>query len=154
VLDSAQEPFLAFARLMGSHWPYWDGDWAHEYDNCPDCSHEFNYGNYGVAENTDGIGMRLYNPAAMRRVIFSPPPEEKILRHMIAHYDSEIRFFDQLTEGLIERMREKGVLDRTIVIITSDHGESFGEHDYMQHGPRVDEPVMRVPPPSVLRDHQ
>ena len=28
---------------------------------------------------------------------------------------------------------------------TSDHGESFGEHGYLQHGPDVDGPVMRVP---------
>jgi len=145
VLREAHEPFLGFARLIGSHWPYWDGDWADVYDNCPDCSHDFNAGDYGVVEDRDHGGQKLTNAAAHRRVIFSPPPAPPILRHMIAHYDSEIRYFDQLTEGLVERMREKGVLERTILVITSDHGESFGEHGYMQHGPRVDEPVMRVP---------
>lgn len=145
VLREAREPFLAFARLIGSHWPYWDGDWAHEYDDCRDCSHNFNVGDYGVVEDKAHGGMQLRDAAAFRRVIFSPAPEEKIKRHMIAHYDSEIRYFDQLAESLIERMRENGVLERTILVITSDHGESFGEHGYMQHGPRVDEPVMRVP---------
>jgi arylsulfatase A-like enzyme len=145
VLTQAHEPFLAFARLEGAHWPYWDGSWAHEYDDCPDCSHAFNVGRYGVWENNNHIGMRLYNPAAQRSVIFPDPPDEAVRRHMIAHYDSEVRFFDQLAETLIEQMREKGVLERTIVVIASDHGESFGEHGYMQHGPRVDEPVMRVP---------
>ncbi len=42
-------------------------------------------------------------------------------------------------------MRASGVLEKTIVVVTSDHGESFGESGYMQHGPRVDDAVMRVP---------
>ena len=145
VLGEAREPFLAFARLMGSHWPYWDGDWAHQFDDCPDCTHDFNQGDYGVVEDSERGGMKLLDSAAHRRVYYSPPPPPAVLRHMIAHYDSEIRYFDFLTRGLIERMRARGVLERTILVITSDHGESFGEHGYMQHGPRVDEPVMRVP---------
>jgi arylsulfatase len=64
---------------------------------------------------------------------------------MIAHYDAKLRFGDALIGQLVDHLRKSGQLEKTIVAVTSDHGESFGEHGYRQHGPRVDEPVMRVP---------
>jgi arylsulfatase A-like enzyme len=42
-------------------------------------------------------------------------------------------------------MRAAGVLERTVIAVTSDHGESFGEAGYFQHGPQLDESVVRVP---------
>jgi choline-sulfatase len=71
--------------------------------------------------------------------------DERVRRHRIAHYDAAVRETDALMGHLIEQMRAAGLLDETIVVVTSDHGESFGEHGYLQHGPRVDEPVMHVP---------
>jgi arylsulfatase A-like enzyme len=65
--------------------------------------------------------------------------------HIIAHYDAELREADEHIGRLLERMREAGLLESTIVVVTSDHGEGFGERGYMQHGPRVDDAVMRVP---------
>ena len=71
--------------------------------------------------------------------------DARTLRHRIAHYDSAVRETDALIGNLLDQMRATGLLEDTIVVVTSDHGESFGEHGYLQHGPRVDEPVMQVP---------
>jgi hypothetical protein len=42
-------------------------------------------------------------------------------------------------------MRDRGLLEKTLVIITSDHGEYFGEHELRGHPPVLYEPVLSVP---------
>jgi arylsulfatase A-like enzyme len=42
-------------------------------------------------------------------------------------------------------LRETGVLDNTVVIITSDHGEEFGEHGVRGHGTSLNRNVIHVP---------
>ncbi len=52
-----------------------------------------------------------------------------------ARYDGEIRSLDSQLERLLEELRGRGLLDRTLVALTSDHGEGLGEHDYyFEHG--------------------
>ncbi len=138
-------PFFAFLRLSGSHWPYLNGRWAHEFYPCPGCRHRFNRGKSGVGRDKEKQGLKLFDAKSYRRLMWTLDPDEETLKHRIAHYDSEIRATDRVIGELLEAMRESGKLDRTIVVVTSDHGESFGEHGYLQHGPRVDYSVMGVP---------
>ena len=42
-----------------------------------------------------------------------------------------------MISALVEKMRQRGLLEDAIIVIASDHGESFGGHGYMQHGPIV-----------------
>ncbi len=51
-----------------------------------------------------------------------------------ACYDGTIQSLDQEIALLLDRLREAGVLDHTVVIVTSDHGEQFGEHQLYDHG--------------------
>lgn len=61
-------------------------------------------------------------------------------------YDGEIRYVDQSLELLIEQLKRKGLWDEVLVIFTSDHGESFGEHDiFFEHQYHVWEETTRVP---------
>lgn len=46
-----------------------------------------------------------------------------------ALYDGEIRFVDTKVRMLLDKLEELDLEDETIVVITSDHGEAFGEHD-------------------------
>jgi len=46
-----------------------------------------------------------------------------------ARYDGEIRFVDSKVGMLLEKLDELSLADETIVVLTSDHGEAFGEHD-------------------------
>ena len=47
---------------------------------------------------------------------------------------------------LLEALDGSAVRDRTLVVITSDHGESLGEHDYyFDHGENLFDPSMRIP---------
>src|SRR5262249_37415402 len=52
----------------------------------------------------------------------------------VAQYDSEIVDVDRKIAGLLEMLAEEELDDSTLVVITADHGEGFGEHDYYWHG--------------------
>jgi arylsulfatase A-like enzyme len=49
-------------------------------------------------------------------------------------YDNCIAFLDEQLGRLLGELRGQGLLDNTVVIITSDHGEAFGEHGRFGHG--------------------
>jgi len=61
-------------------------------------------------------------------------------------YDAEIRFTDHALGALLERLGRAGLAGRTLVVITADHGESLGEHDYFfEHGDFGTEPEIHIP---------
>jgi len=62
-----------------------------------------------------------------------------------AAYEELIAELDHNLAGLFDELRRRGVLDRTLVIVTSDHGEQFGEHDWFTHGNSLYWRVLRVP---------
>ncbi len=61
-------------------------------------------------------------------------------------YDGEVRYVDAEIGRLLAQLRERGLLDNTIVVVTADHGESLGEHRYwFEHGLYAYEATCRVP---------
>lgn len=59
-------------------------------------------------------------------------------------YDGGVRYTDRALEGLMRTLEEEDLLDRTIFIVTSDHGESLGEQRHVGHN-QVREVQLRVP---------
>jgi arylsulfatase A-like enzyme len=55
------------------------------------------------------------------------------LRHVVALYDGGIRYTDDQLGTFFENLGRRGLLNSTIVIVTSDHGEEFQEHGSMLH---------------------
>ena len=43
-------------------------------------------------------------------------------------YDVEIRYANRWIGELFDALRDRGLYDETLVVITADHGEEFGEH--------------------------
>ena len=60
-------------------------------------------------------------------------------------YDAEISYTDECIGELVDGLRTSGLLDDTVLVITSDHGENLGEHGLMDHMFSVHEPIVRVP---------
>jgi arylsulfatase A-like enzyme len=53
----------------------------------------------------------------------------------VARYDAEIRYADQQIERLLDELRRRGFYDQMVTVMTADHGESLGEHNYwFDHG--------------------
>ena len=68
------------------------------------------------------------------------------LGYYVGQYDGEIATVDQEVGRVANALRASRVKDRTILLITSDHGESLGEHDYyFDHGENVFDPSLRIP---------
>lgn len=49
-------------------------------------------------------------------------------REMLAGYDAEIHYTDRHVGRVIDYLKTEGLYDETLVIVTADHGEEFGEH--------------------------
>jgi arylsulfatase A-like enzyme len=60
-------------------------------------------------------------------------------------YDEEIRFTDDQFGRLVAKLRALGLYDRTVFVITGDHGEGFGEHGLSFHGYNLYAAQTRVP---------
>lgn len=60
-------------------------------------------------------------------------------------YDGEIAFTDHHVGRVIDHIRRGPLGPRTAIIVTSDHGEAFGEHGMVRHGFEIWEPLVRVP---------
>lgn len=60
-------------------------------------------------------------------------------------YDGEIAFTDHHVGRVLAAIEKRPFASRTIVVITSDHGEAFGEHDLYRHGFEVWEELVRIP---------
>ena len=60
-------------------------------------------------------------------------------------YDGAIAYLDHELGRLLAELRERGLLDDTLLIVTSDHGESLGEHGLMSHGNSLYLTLLRVP---------
>lgn len=73
------------------------------------------------------------------------PPEPLASGFAGRLYDGEMAFVDQQVGRLIETLRARGALDRTLVAVIADHGESLGEHGEDEHGVFLYEAVLRVP---------
>lgn len=67
------------------------------------------------------------------------------LRLLRALYHAEVEWMDDLAGRMIDMLALRGLLPRSIVVFTSDHGESFGEHGRFLHGHSLSEELLRVP---------
>lgn len=73
------------------------------------------------------------------------PMEEDTIPRLIDQYDGEIREVDEEIRQLLAALGDAGLLEGTLVVVTSDHGEEFGEHGGLTHGTTLYEELLRVP---------
>jgi arylsulfatase A-like enzyme len=127
-------PFFLWMRYNAPHWPYEAPEPFKEmFDPEYEGEHRFNEEAEPGVERGDII-------FGITRL-----PDREI-EHAVAHYDGEIAYADQAIGRLLRALESLGQLDRTIILLTSDHGESLGEHDYFfEHGAYLYEPTVRVP---------
>ena len=63
----------------------------------------------------------------------------------MALYDGEIRFTDMHLGRLFDELKARGLYDKTVVVVTGDHGEGFGEHGVTMHGYHLYSAQTKVP---------
>jgi arylsulfatase A-like enzyme/tetratricopeptide (TPR) repeat protein len=72
-----------------------------------------------------------------------PPPFDAEFRER--PYDGEIAYVDSVLGRLLGSLRNQGLYEKSLIVLTSDHGESLGEHQEVHHGYFIYEPSLRVP---------
>jgi len=89
-----------------------------------------------------------YAPPPRYRKTFLPRGAEVNLRssrQAPALYDAEILYMDEQVGRLLRALRERGLYDDTLVIVTADHGELLGDRGTWGHERYLWEPLVRVP---------
>lgn len=67
------------------------------------------------------------------------------LTELKKHYDGEIAFIDHAIRRYVEGLEKLGTLSRTIIVVVSDHGEEFLEHEFADHAWNLHDETLRIP---------
>ena len=68
------------------------------------------------------------------------------LKYYVAQYDANVLVADLYIRKVLDRARELGLLEDSLIVFTADHGESLGEHgSWFEHGPLPYNTTARVP---------
>ena len=71
---------------------------------------------------------------------------KKEIENIIALYDGEIRYTDEVfIMPLLKLLKDLGIYDKTMIILTSDHGEEFHDHGGWEHGRTLYNELIKVP---------
>lgn len=71
--------------------------------------------------------------------------QKRVIEEMINRYDDEILYMDKSIEKLFELLKKKGLYDKSIIIVVSDHGEAFKEHYDLGHWRTLYDEEIMVP---------
>ena len=127
--DLVGRSWFLWVHYMDPHKPY-GGPWPLElpdYDKGYDGSIGFVY---GWKKPVNELGQ---------------PLTQADLRHVRALYDADIVRFDRHFTLLLDRMETLGLLDNTLIVFVSDHGEEFLEHGDFEHGANLFREQTHVP---------
>jgi arylsulfatase A-like enzyme len=113
-----EKPFFAFLNYFDAHAPY-----------LPPPPFDTKFGSGGPQPDI-----------AVRRTW----SQQEIQRSVDA-YDGTLAYIDEQLGTLLEMLKAQHLLDNTLVVVTSDHGEQFGEHGLFDHANSLYRPLLQVP---------
>jgi arylsulfatase A-like enzyme len=111
--------------------------WDPHYDYIPPPPYD------GLFVGPESVPADVTNYVVSTAVSASSPPGQ--LDYVRAQYDGELRWTDDYLGRLFALLREHGLWDDTIVVVTSDHGEEFFEHGAKGHKNNLFVESVRVP---------
>lgn len=85
-----------------------------------------------------------YNGVGIARVSM-PEPEPEMKERLQSLYRGEIEYLDAQFGALLAKLDADGLYDNTVIALTADHGEEFGEHDGFWHGLTLYDEQIHVP---------
>jgi len=75
---------------------------------------------------------------------YAPPPPFDA-EYPNRKYDGEIAYVDHIIGRLLDLLKAKGLLDRTLIVVAGDHGEALGEKKEIDHGLFLYDGTLKVP---------
>ncbi|MEM1204493.1 MAG: sulfatase [Acidobacteriota bacterium] len=106
-----------------------------------------------------------YEPPAEYRAMFEPPPSDVVptgeallpfqddassfsaddIQHLSDLYDAGIRYTDDVMRRFFDELEGLGFFENHLTVVTSDHGEEFGDHGGLLHRVSLYDELLRVP---------
>ena len=123
-----EQPFFLFLNYMDTHRPY-------RSEGHPDLF------DFPVGTDCGRIQSRLMEPI----LTADGSDQSEDLKQLAAQYDVSIANLDQGLGALFRQIEKLGLMEDTLIILTSDHGEYFGEHDLLKHSKDVYQEALHVP---------
>ena len=122
-IDSDRRPFFVFLNYLDVHDPYRPPEpYLHRYTKMKDPGSR-------ASEHWDWFQHLT--------------PKQR--QGAVDAYDGAISYVDDQIQDLMAQLQRRGLDRNTLVVITSDHGESFGEHGLMTHGNALYRELIHVP---------
>jgi arylsulfatase A-like enzyme len=128
-LKNGSSPFFAFVNLMAAHLP----DWPRRGFSPP------------AADRALLRRLRPINRASELNFLPSYALTGAEMDALRGFYGGDVAYLDFRLEGLFRFLESSGILDGTVLVITSDHGENFGEHGLIEHAYCLYNTVLHVP---------
>lgn len=125
--------FFLFLYIMDPHDPY----------HSPEPYNSFFIQKHSAKEPIEKGEPYYYNKKILRGETVDLNKEDA--QYLIDLYDGEIRYVDAQIALLLERLKNLNLLENTLIILTSDHGEEFLEHGGLQHTNTLYNELIRIP---------
>ncbi len=164
--EPSDEPFFAWLHLWDPHEPnepqpgyvgYFETD-----DQLEDLvtARHIDSARLEAGFDSQELARSFYPDKVMSASDRSTPVIEPIDRGSVLdlhnRYDAEIRYVDDQLGRVFDTLKEMGLWESTIICVTGDHGQSNGQHDWLEHGQitldNVHVPLVFRFPDSVSRD--
>lgn len=127
--DDASRPFFLYLHYLDPHDPYRPP---------PDHARRF------AADDFPDARIRAGDPNGLAEAA-SGRATDAAKRHLLDLYDEELAYLDEQIGRLFDALDRRDLLAGTIVVLASDHGEAFDEHDDWKHCSSVYEEQTRTP---------
>lgn len=127
---NSDKPFFLFIHTYQPHQPY----------NPPEP-----YNTMFTEKTAKWKEFDIYKDLGGKYGFYKKLPEDE-RQNVIGLYDGEIRYTDDvLIKPLIDKLRALNIYDRTLLVVTSDHGEEFYDHSTWEHVHNLYDESLKVP---------
>jgi len=133
--DQARQPFFLLVHYFDTHVPYTSppgGETIFEVDD-------------GLRQHMQEIGAADLVMAQVSHAPVTLDGVELSLVQAVNAYDNQIHRVDRNIGALLDALEERGLLEESLLIVLSDHGEGLGQHRYYSHGLHLYEEQLRIP---------
>lgn len=122
--------FYIFANILEPHYPYLPPE------GYKDIFHK-------EKVTSDNVLRYLFRHRYIKKLVTELVPEDWAIINAL--YDSGLVYSDALLGDLFSFMESEGIMDETVIVITSDHGELLGEYGLATHGTSLFGLLIKVP---------
>ncbi len=157
-----QKPFFLFLHSYEAHDPYGEGN--HPWPQLPvrnkrhsgldlsQVTEPWQITKHVMTSWDERVDLYNRHGTALSKIVvkyvhagFMENPRPELADFLRDAYWKGVLWVDGLIRSTVAQLREWGMLENTVLVVTSDHGEGFGEHGILAHGRQLYDELVRIP---------